>query len=617
LRNVSLTQRRGDAKEGQSDGLGVSACALLLCIVSGYGSAQAPESVYFRTNLAGYLPADSKVAVVFSNQDLKGGFSIIEIETGKKALSGKLTPSIATGFAPFRNFYTIDFSSVTKEGRYQIILTQTKTQSAAISIDKNSYRSAPDQLLGFMRQQRCGYNPFFDEVCHQLDGRMMGGIVADSTYTDARGGWHDAGDQLKYLITGSNATARMIAAWQLFPFAFADQVNALGQPGSNGIADVLDEAKWGLDWILKLYPQNGVLIHQVGDDRDHIGWKLPKNDPSNYGWGKNSYRVAYVATGTPQGLGKYKSEATGVANLAGRSAAALALGQQVWKKNGDDAFALKCLNIATELYAMAKEQEGYQQGNSYGAPYRYNEDTWTDDMEWAAAELYRSTGREGYLADAKHYANLTGELSWIQNDTTAHYQRYPFLNYAHFALYDLVDESFKKKISTWYKNGIEKTLVRANKNVYHNGVPFIWCSSNLTVDLALQIMLYERMTADQQFHSYLTSMRDWLLGTNPWGTSMFMNIPSQGPYPKDVHTSTWQLTKTEVPGGLVDGPIYTKIFQSLKGLTLTHADAYSAFQGEHVVYHDDIGDYSTNEPTMDGTACAIMLMAYLASESSR
>lgn len=578
------------------------------------GSLAQTSQIHFRLNLAGYLPDDSKVAVVFSNQSLRGAFNVILAQTGKRVFAGKLIKSGADGFAPFKNFYTLDFSSITGPGNYFIELQQTKTRSAVFVINASAYHTTPDVLIGFMRQQRCGYNPFFDEVCHQKDGRAMGGILQDSTYLDVRGGWHDAGDQLKYLITASNATARMIMAYQLFPAAFQDKVNALGQSGSNGIADVLDEAKWGLDWILKLHPQKDVLIHQVGDDRDHIGWKLPKEDPSNYGWGKNSYRVAYVATGKPQGLGKYKSQATGVSNLAGRSAAALALGHQIWKKNNfDEAFALQSLSAAIELYAMAKQQEGYQQGNSFGAPYRYNEDTWTDDMEWAAAELYRSTGKQEYLEDAKHYAELTGELSWIQNDTTAHYQRYPFLNIAHYALYDLVDDAFKVKLATYYKNGIEQTLNRANKNVYRNGVPFIWCSANLTTDLILQIMLYEKMTNDLNYHSYLVAMRDWLLGKNPWGASLFMNIPSTGLYPKDVHTSTWALTKRETPGGLVDGPIYTKIYQSLKGLTLTHQDAYADFQGNYVVYHDDIGDYSTNEPTMDGTACAIMMMAYFAS----
>jgi hypothetical protein len=122
------------------------------------------------------------------------------------------------------------------------------------------------------------------------------------------------------------------------------------------------------------------------------------------------------------------------------------------------------------------------------------------------------------------------------------------------------------------------------------------------------------MTGDRQYHSYALAMRDWLLGRNPWGTSMFMNIPRKGEYPVDVHTSTWALTKKEVPGGLVDGPIYTSIFNKLLGLKLNEPDEFAPFQNSYVVYHDDIGNYATNEPTMDGTACAIMLLAWFAQD---
>lgn len=579
-----------------------------------FGIAQAQtESVYIRTNLVGYLPTDYKVAIAFSNKPVKGKFEVVDINSGKIFFTGKAVASNKPGYDSFKYYYELDFSSLTTDGDFIIRIPTTKSESPSFSIGKNSYHNYQEDLLVFMRQQRCGYNPFFNQTCHEKDGRAMGGPKPDSTYVDVSGGWHDAGDQLKYLITASNSVARMIMAYQFFPQKFADKVNALGQPGGNQIPDVLDEARWGLDWIHNLHPEHGQLFHQVADDRDHLGWKLPQFDQSNYGWGKNSYRVAYFATGKPQGLGKFKSEATGIANLAGRSAAAMALGYQVWKDNlKDEAYALKCLTAAEDLYHMAKEQEGYQQGNSFGAPYRYNEDTWTDDMEWAAAELFRATGKQEYLTDAKNYAEATNTLSWIEKDTTAHYQRYPFLNIAHYALYDLVDDGFKKKLAGYYKTGIEQTLIRANKNVFHHGVPFIWCSNNLTVDLTLQILLYEKMTGDLQYHSYALAMRDWLLGRNPWGTSMFMNIPEHGEYPVDVHTSTWALTKKEIPGGLVDGPIYSSIYNKLIGLKLSQPDEFASFQNSYVVYHDDIGDYSTNEPTMDGTACAIMFMAWWA-----
>lgn len=113
-----------------------------------------------------------------------------------------------------------------------------------------------------------------------------------------------------------------------------------------------------------------------------------------------------------------------------------------------------------------------------------------------------------------------------------------------------------------------------------------------------------------QYHDFMLAQRDWLLGRNPWGTSMFMNIPEKGEYPEDVHTSIWYLTKKEVPGGLVDGPVYGSVYNNLAGLRLAEPDEFAEFQNEYVVYHDDFGDYSTNEPTMDGTAGAIFMMAH-------
>ena len=57
------------------------------------------------------------------------------------------------------------------------------------------------------------------------------------------------------------------------------------------------------------------------------------------------------------------------------------------------------------------------------------------------------------------------------------------------------------------------------------------------------------------------------------------------------------------------GPVARSIFSSLKGVTIREPDPLAAFQDERAVYHDDIHDYSTNEPTMDGTASAILMWA--------
>jgi hypothetical protein len=577
------------------------------------GAYQNPENIYIRVNQLGYLPGESKIAIAFSHSAIKEKFLLVS-DDGKSTITAlKPNRSKSKGWGTFNYYYEIDFSHIDMPGDYFLVEQKSRSKSQTFGISLKVYQNQTETLLGFMRQQRCGYNPFLDIVCHQHDGRSMYGPMPDSTFVDVSGGWHDAGDQLKYLITGSYATAHMLMAYELYPDKFADVVNALGQPLPNNIPDVLDEAKWGLDWIHKLHPSPSQLFHQVADDRDHLGWKMPDNDPSDYGWGPNGYRVAYFATGKPQGLRQYKSEATGIANLAGRSAAAMALAARIWKDYlNDAAYSEKCLDAARSLYKLGRENEGFQQGNSFGAPYRYTEQTWADDMEWGAAELYKTTQEETYLEEARKYASMANTVSWMNLDSAAHYQYYPFINMGHFALYDLVDEKFQDTLAGYYRNGIDYTLKKGMTNPYGIGIPFIWCSNNLLTSLISQVILYEKMTSDTQYHQFLLDQRDWLFGRNPWGTSMFTGIPVKGEYPVDVHTSIWALTKTEVPGGLVDGPVFASIYNSLQGLTLVNPDEFADVQNNFVVYHDDAGDYSTNEPTMDGTAGSILMMAHWA-----
>jgi hypothetical protein len=568
------------------------------------------SATYIRFNQVGYEPAAVKIAIAFSTESLPEQFEIKDASTQVTTFSGASLPVKGT-WGQFTNHAELEFTTFNQEGSFFIQLGSSRSQ--VFTIRRNVSFDVPDQLLEFMRQQRCGYNPYVDAVCHSFDGRTAYGPMPVGNYLNATGGWHDAGDQLKYLLTSSNATAQLLLAYQLGDKRkFADRFNNFGQAGSNGVADLLDEAKWGIEWMLRLHPASDQLYHQVADDRDHKGFRLPQNETVDYGWGAGSYRVVYFADGKPQGLKEYKSVSTGVANLAGRYAAAMALGYQVWSNDVKSrSFAETLLKAAIEVYALGKAKEGVQQGNSYGAPYRYAETTWADDMEWGAAELYRATRKATYLVDAKRYALLAGTESWMGKDQAGHYQFYPFMNAGHFRLYDLVDARTKRQLAAFYRQGIEAAVKTGLRSPYETGVPFIWCSNNLVVALVTQIEMYERMTGQQRYRGFAAKQFDWLLGRNPWGTSMFTEIPDNGTYPKDVHLFTTALLKREVRGGLVDGPVYRKVFQGLRGVFIREPDPLAAFQDERAVFHDDINDYSTNEPTMDGTASAILMFALL------
>lgn len=280
-----------------------------------------------RVNLAGYNTHLPKKVLLMSKSALEDTEVILRKSDGKVAAeySAKVEEN---GWLPFEHYYAVDFTDFIETGEYYFELVATGEKSKTFEI--GSYPKWQEDVVSFIRTQRCGFNPVTGEYCHQDDGMSFFGLRPDSTRVDATGGWHDAADQLKYLITSSNTTARLLMTYQMQPTGFQDLHDAMGLPEPNQLPDILDEAKWGLEWILKLHPSSNELYHQVADDRDHAGFKLPHLENVDYGWGVNKARPAYFATGKPQGLSQYKSKATGVANLAGRSAATLALGYQVF-----------------------------------------------------------------------------------------------------------------------------------------------------------------------------------------------------------------------------------------------------------------------------------------------
>jgi endoglucanase len=585
----------------------------LVALVGGLLLLTSPlrAEVFLRANQVGYGAKDTKVAVAFSGTPLPDTFIVIGADTGASVFEGKTVPLTGERWARFDHQAELDFTAVTRPGRYLLRLGEAR--SLPFAIGERALADLPDQLLEFMRQQRCGYNPWLRVKCHQLDGRTAFGPVPAGTEIDARGGWHDAGDLLKYQLTTGNATAQMLLACALSrrpaPASprFADVVDALGDPGPNGLPDVLDEARWGLEWLLKLHPAPDQLYHQVADDRDHVGFRLPQDEVVDYGWGKGGARVVYFADGRPQGLQQFQSESTGLANLAGRYAAAMGLAYETWKDDPRErAFAERCLKAGREVYELGRAHEGSQQGNSYKAPYRYEETTWADDMEWGGAELFRATGERRYLVEARHYAKLAASETWMGREQAKHYQFYPFMNVGHFRLYELVDADFQQVLAGYYRDGIARCVRAGQTNPYRVGVPFIWCSNNLVVALVTQCHLYERMTGDTRFRGFAARNRDWALGRNPWGYTMFTDVGSV--FPKNVHLQTTKLTGRSVRGGLVDGPVADRIFRSQRGVSITAPDPLAPFQDQRAVYHDDIKDYVSNEPTMDGTASAILML---------
>lgn len=529
------------------------AAAILVVALCGQ---PARGEAWLRVNQVGYLPGDPKIAVLSSDEPITGQFVVGDFSANVGEDQG--------AWGPFAHNYRLDFSAVRTPGRYKI--AAGGVESPEFAIGEDAYKSVPAKLLEFMQLQRCGDNPVTGEKCHQQDGfdTTTGEMV------DVVGGWHDAGDRLKHMITTSYCVAALF------------------------LAGAEDEARHGAPLLKKIHPSPDVIYVQIGDDRDHMPPNtLWHDDQSDYGRGPGGPRAAWRATGAPDGP-KYKNASTGVANLAGRSSAAMTLA-------GD-------LETAKSLYRLAKARPGVAMSVPVRAPYYYGEISYFDDLEWAATELYAATKEQAYLDEAIQFADQAAGNVWMGEDRHGHYEYFPYVNLAHWRLWPHVDDEVKARLAEYYREGLERIRARAIKNPYRLGTPLVWCSTNDVIALATQAELYEQMTGDARYRELGAEARDWIFGRNPWGVSMVIGVPEGGRAASKPHHLFHKLKNHLPVGGLVDGPVYKDINDSLK-FDSFEGDDLARFQSDVGVYHDLYADFSTNEPIIDGTVSLLLLLS--------
>jgi endoglucanase len=589
----------------------VSSLAVLVCTFS-FSNKHSDQSSWIRVNYLGYKPNGVKVAVWCSKEQQQlNTFELVDVATNKVVLTGKAGKAFGA-YGPFTRTYRLDFSTFKKSGKYYLRTGETKSPQFAIA--DNVYDGAADFCLRYMRQQRTGFNPFLKDSCHTHDGYVLYGDKAgirDTTHIDVVGGWHDASDYLQYSTTSANATYHLLMAYRDFPQVFTDEKLANGLDGKNGMADVLDEAKWGLDWLLKMHPRADWMFNQIGDDRDHQGMRIPKEDSF---YGKGYERPVYFINGEPQQRGKFMNNTTGTSSTAAKFASDFSLGSKVFK-GIDPAYSDKLSGKVASSVRYSLQKPGVTQTVSVKSPYIYAEDNWVDDMELMYAAL-QNDGKQQQeksattpLQSAMYYAKQEPITPWLGADTAKHYQWYPFINLGHYELAKQLKGKQRDTIVGYYRQGIERVWNKAKQNAFYRAIPFIWCSNNLTTSFAIQCYWYKQLTHENQFDALEQANFDWLFGCNPWGTSMVYGLPANADTPVDPHSAFTHIGHYPIDGGLVDGPVYTSIYKGLIGITLYQPDEYAEFQSGLAVYHDDYGDYSTNEPTMDGTASLVYLLA--------
>ena len=378
---------------------------------SGPRAAYVPDTgPRVRVNQVGYLPHGPKNATIVSNTTRPLVWQL-RTAAGRVAARGSSTPH---GFdaASGQNVHTVDFSRYQQAGK-GYTLTADGEKSHPFDISARLYEQLRTDALQFFYLQRSG-TPIDGSLVGAKYARPAGhlGVAPNQGDTDVpcqegvcdykrdvRGGWYDAGDHGKYVVNGGIATYQLLSAWERAVTATTGQTRPLADGSlrvperGNGVPDVLDEARWELEFLLRMQVPAGQklagMVHHKVHDQNWTGLPMaPEADPQR----RELHPPSTAAT----------------LNLAATAAQCA----RVFKVY-DRAFASRCQAAATsawraalahpDVYASDTDSTG---GGAYG-------DTHLDDeFYWAAVELYLTTGRKAYLdraiASPTHTANVFG-----------------------------------------------------------------------------------------------------------------------------------------------------------------------------------------------------------------
>lgn len=587
---------------------------------------------YIRVNQIGYLTSDTKIATAFANSSLSTlTFSVVQYSTNTVLWGPTAFPSTSTAYLPFSNVYQLDFSSYQPASAVTCYLKLSDgTQSVTFGVGPCVYQNTQETALNFFRAQNCGTGNWYDGGanvnvnCHMPPGTAgftsdKDGIVVDGpnagTLIDVEGGWHDSGDWIKFMITTAWVDEVLLFSYQENPTIFQDTLGSNLQPNSpNGVPDILDEARYGLEWIIKMNPNATTFYYDVADGRDHDNFgNLPQNDTESY----STAGVPNEGSGADYGTvaSGYRAVYGGAADQGGsnncaRAAGALAMGYQIWSASGtgfqDTTFAGSCLTHAENLYALAKSQNTL----ITDVDDFYEENDMNPELEMAAVQLYKATGTASYLTDANNYATAAGsadgELDWNQNNFLAHY-----------CLYQVTGSTTLKGYMQADLNA-DQTTANAN-TAYSVGYPYVWGTNENLSSLIMMCQLWKKLfPTDTTYDKMATLNRDFILGRNPWGVCFVQGMGTTYPlHPQ--HNIAMAIYPVIIPGMPIEGPDTYKEYKA-QGITLSGTDPYGAFDNNTAsggwCYHDDNQDYVTNEVTSSQACFLINFLSTLSSQCS-
>lgn len=543
-----------------------------------------PAERYARYNYIGYFPKSLKRIVIMSDDDCAGTKWEIKDQSKKSVLSGTVPKSIFQkgDHTPLPFNYEIVFDSITTEGTYTFEMQGIK--DVQLNIKKDLLRPVIASNLRWFYVQRSGSKECLDhEPAHFGDSSSIifhrkGTENTDPWEADAKkkkanmlGGWYDGYVYTKYTASIAYATYYLLRAYELKPNLFDKKYS------KTDLVDVLDNAKFGLDYLLKVMPDDNEFIIQVGGWEDNErGMHLPHLDPLN---GK---RECYSIISPTQ---------------MGFAAAALALGSATFKQLGKTEDAKKYEQMAVKIFKKASTTTNPPAWleKEYDV---YKDETKDDNLQLAASELYRLTKDKNYLAKAQKYANAAKSAGWVywnEQNMSAHQrimEDYP--NAKKFLTEDL---------STFLKSST------SNGNIWSLPIEYTMAGLSAYIECASGVFSYQLAANDKKYEVMGQHILDYVLGCNNWGVC-FVSLKAVKQSVKNFYSQIYRLQSSLFPeGNIPNGPLDVETHDAEAKwccFDVTIEPTYP-FNTSKVKFFDHSDDYTCMDSPLYGVADGLFL----------
>jgi endoglucanase len=594
--------------------------ASLLPVVAAFVIGASNPVPAIRLNQLGFLPDTTKRAVVATGSTMPLRWRVLDAK-GKAAAEGQTTV-IGADAASGDHVHLVSFDGVTAPGTYRVeVAGQT---SRAFAVRTGLYAPLASAALNFFYQNRAGIpiearyaggaqwarpagHP--KEVAPCFKGADERGTVwPGCRYTlDVTGGWYDAGDHGKYVVNGG------ISLWTLQNlyerqavtgrFAFADGRAQLPEAG-NGIDDLLDEARWEMQFLLAMQVPDGREAQvPVGPLQPGAPLRFSTIDAGGMAHQKVADRNWTTLPTRPHKDREdrllYPPTTGATLNLAATAAQCA----RIWR-SVDPTFAATCLTAAKRAYRAALRNPQVYATSSFTGSGGYGDNDLSDELYWATAELWATTGEATY-GDALrgmpfHHAAVRepnwGNVAALGTITLASAPGVP-----------RVEAASAQAALIAAADGFLAEEARSGYRIPYATLAYPWGSNSSILNRAMILGLAHRFTGNARYRSGAVDAMDYVLGRNPLDQSYVSGFGAR-PLMNPHHRFWAHQLDASLPGpppGVVSGGPNSTAMSDPIALPMKGKCAPQR------CWKDEITAYALNEVAINWNAPLLWVAAYL------